>query len=515
MSTALITAALLLFLAAGPASSLAQEAPAADDDVANEQTPDAADDELQEIVLPRQELFEDEPYIDDFDETIVDVDEETDAERLSRLFTLYMDAISDRMFEEADSLAKQIVELAISTYGLDSEESASALTNLAIAQHGIRDFESAILNYESAIGILERIENRLARNLINPLRGLGAAQLASGRPDLARDTFNRAVHISHVNDGPHNLEQIETLESLAETYMSVGELDEAVDIQKRIYYLQARNVDVDSLDIIPALRTRAGWQHRMQLFDQERFTWRRILSVIEDNKGSDSLDLIDPLTQLGNSYLFVGFNDTPYVQTASVSSGEIYLKRAVRVAEANPDAGWKVLTDTMLELGDYYMRSARPNRGQRVYEEVWALLTEQASQGDDAALAERAEVLETATVLQDVAPPLIFGGDPAVPITGRPPGYETGRAVYEYTVSTRGRPVDITLVNSDPAGLDDMYSTIARDVRQLMYRPRFENGEVTVTDNVTYTHVFYYREADLPESVVEAQANADATLNQP
>ena len=373
LSTTSITATLLLILAAGPKASLAQDeaaagdAPPAEQDfelteqdaaaaeqdfelmeqdvavaeqdfelteqdvAAAEQNVEVTDEELQEIVLPRQELFEDEPYIDDFDEAIVDVDDETDTERLSRLFTLYMDAISDRMFEEADSLAKQIVELAISTYGLDSEESASALTNLAIAQHGIRDFESAILNYESAIGILERIENRLARNLINPLRGLGAAQLASGRPDLARDTFNRAVHISHVNDGPHNLEQIETLESLAETYMSVGELDEAVDIQKRIYYLQARNVDAESLDIIPALRTRASWQNRMQLYDQERFTWRRILSVIEDNKGSDSLDLIDPLTQLGNSYLFVGFSDTPYVQTASVSSGEIYLKRAVGV----------------------------------------------------------------------------------------------------------------------------------------------------------------------------------------
>ena len=461
-------------------------------------------DELQEIVLPSRDPVEEEPYLDELDAPVVDNDSETDEERLSRLFTLYLNAVSDRQFEEADTLAKQVVELTIRTYGLDSDESAKALTNLAIAQHGISDFESSILNYEAAIGIIERIDDRLSYDLINPLRGLGAAQLASGRPDLARDSFNRAVHISHVNEGPHNLEQVETLESLAETYLSVGEYEDAVDIQKRIYYLQARGVNASSLDIIPALKTRAGWQHRMQLYDQERFTWRRMISVIEDNKGKDSLDLIEPLTQLGNSYLFIGFSDSPYAQTASVTSGEVYLKRAVRVAEANPDAGWPVLTETMLELGDYYLRSARPHRAQRVYEEAWKIL----STGDDPEkLKVRAEQLETVTVLQDIAPPKMYGGDPAVPVRDAPPGYETGTATYEYAVSVRGTPMNIRLVDSDPQGLDDMYQAVARDIRRLIYRPRLEDGEMSMSEVVNYTHTFYYREADLPEDATTARAD--------
>jgi len=487
-------------------SNAAAEDRPADD--GNSRAAEAADasEELEEIVLPQQELFdEEEPYLEGVDESILDVEQESDAERLSRLFTLYLDAISEKQYAEADALGKQIVELTISAYGLDSEESAKALTNLAIAQHGIEDFESAILNYEAAIGIIERVDNRLSYDLINPLRGLGAAQLASGRPDLARDAFNRAVHVSHVNEGPHNLEQIETLESLAETYMSVGEYEEAVDVQKRIYYLQARNIDTDSMDIIPALRTRAGWQHRLQLYEQERFTWRRIISIIEDSQGKESLALIEPLTELGNSYLFVGFSDSPYAQTASVSSGEIYLKRAVRVAEANPEADWKVMTDTMLELGDYYMLSARPNRAEDIYEEVWQLLSKDA---DPARLRERSQELETAVVLQDIAPPKMYGGEPSVPVAGAPPGYETGTVVYEYVVSTRGRPTDIRLKQADPVGLDDMYQSIARDVRGLMYRPRLEDGVITATENVTYEHEFYYRESDLPETAAAAQSDS-------
>ncbi len=469
------------------------------------------DDELEEIVLPSQRMFEDDPYTaDDVDESILDVEDETDEQRLSRLFTLYLDAVSDSAFAEADGLGKQIVELTIRSYGLDSEESASALTNLAIAQHGMRDFESAIVNYNSAIGIIERIDNRLSRDLVNPLRGLGSAQLSAGRPDLARDAFNRAVHVSHVNDGPHNMEQIETLQSLAETYLSVGELEESVDIQKRIYYLQARNVGNDSMDIIPALRTRAAWQNRMAFFDQERFTWRRIISIIEDNYGDDSLELIDPLTRLGKSYLYVGFADTPYVESASVSSGEVYLKRAIRVAESNEEAGWQVLSDTMLELGDYYVMSARPNRGERVYEEIWEYLTET---GDPDAIARRDAVLATPVVLQDAAPPRVYGQDLGPGVSGAPPGFETGTAVFRYRVSIRGRPVNIELMEADPRGLDTMYTQISRELRKMVYRPALADGQVVITEDVRYSHTFYYREADLPQEALNAQASGNGASN--
>ena len=56
----------------------------------------------------------------------------------------------------------------------------------------------------------------------------------------------------------------------------------------------------------------------------------------------------------------------------------------------------------MLELGDYYMRSARANRAERIYEDVWEIL----SQDDDPArLKARAEELEVLRVLHDVSPP--------------------------------------------------------------------------------------------------------------
>ena len=505
--------------AAGPSELQADGPEAAENPAAGAQADEAADpsdtqspvaespeqenvDEILEpIVLPRQRMFLEEVDLDQVDPDILEAqpDAETEEQRLRRLFVMYMDAVADRAFEEADTLGKQIVELTIREYGLDSHEAAKALTNLAIAQHGIQDFESSILNYTAAIGIVERIDDRLSPNLINPLRGLGAAQLASGRPDLARDSYDRAVHISHVNEGPHNIEQIEVLQSLAETYLAVGESDEAADIQKRIFYLQARNVDERSLDMIPALKTRAEWQRRMLMLEPERYTWRRIIGILEGEHGKESLELIEPLTELAKSYLVVGYlADVPYVDSSTVASGEIYLKRAVRITEKNESATWQDRMGALLQLADYYMVTDRSNRGHRVYREVWDLLSE-----DSGRLPVRARELEQAKPLNDIRPPRMFGGDPSIPVMTDPPGFDLATVKIAYSVTTRGHATDIRVVEADPPGLQEMYETVGREIRRAIWRPRMLEGEVVQTDDVTFDHKFYYRQADLPEPAAE------------
>ncbi|MDH4107753.1 MAG: tetratricopeptide repeat protein [Gammaproteobacteria bacterium] len=487
--------------AATPTEAEAGDAADTPADPAGAAGDDVADETLEPIVLPRQQIFLEDVDLDQVDPNILETqpDAETPEQKLRRLFVMYMDAIADRGFEEADTLGKQIVELTISEYGLDSHESAKALTNLAIAQHGIQDYESSILNYTAAIGIIERVDDRLSSALINPLRGLGAAQLASGRPDLAREAYDRAVHVSHVNEGPHNLEQIEVLQSLAETYLAVGEAEEAADIQKRIFYLQARNVDDQSLDMIPALKTRAEWQRRMLLLEQERYTWRRIIGILEDEYGKESLELIEPLTELAKSYLIVGYlTDAPYVDSSTVASGEIYLKRAVRITERNEEAGWQDRMAALLQLGDYYMVTDRANRGHRVYREVWDLLSEEPDR-----LPVRARELEQATPLNEIRPPRMFGGDPSVPIVSDPPGYDTATVTVGYSVSTRGQAADIRVVDADPPGLSDMYESVGREIRRCIWRPKMVDGEFVDAPDLTFNHQFYYRRADLPEPVQE------------
>ena len=101
-------------------------------------------------------------------------------EKLLYEFENYKRLMSEGVYDEADSAAKRIVTLAIQVSGPTSAETAKALTNLGIVQHRNKQFDAAQQNFESAIEIIEDNEDRLNSRLVNPLKGLGAAQLEGG-----------------------------------------------------------------------------------------------------------------------------------------------------------------------------------------------------------------------------------------------------------------------------------------------------------------------------------------------
>ena len=428
---------------------------------------------------------------------------ETDREEIIRLFEIYKEAIGGENYLEADTLAKRIIELSIRVFGIESTESAKALTNLAIAQHGNKEYEAAERNYRASIDIIERTSDRLNATLINPLKGLGATQLAIGDPNLAKETFQRAVHVSHVNNGPHNHGQIEVLESMAEIYVAIGEHKDALDIQEKMYAIQARNLEPFSLEILPALKKQAHWQHRLQMYDRERVTWRRIVHVLERHHGKQDLRLIPPLTSLGKSYLFITPAEYDMQPEISIASGETYLRRANRIADKNPDADWRILEQTLLALGDYYVLSARPNRASRVYRELWTMLSD-----DESRLGNRRDHLEKLNLLQDIFPPKYYRSEQIDEVFPDEDEFETGTVSYGFTVNSSGRATDITHIETQPPEFEDMRDRVRRTLRHLVYRPRIEEGKMVKTPEITYTHEFFYRPVDIPTKPEEADSTS-------
>jgi tetratricopeptide (TPR) repeat protein len=415
-----------------------------------------------------------------------------DHQQLREDFELYKKLLASNMTAEAGVVAKRIVELSIRRNGFESLDTARALTNLAIVQHRNNDYETAQQNYVAAIGIIEQVEDRLSLDLINPLRGLGSAQLASGRPDQALATFSRARHVSHVNEGPHNLDQVRILESLAEIYIYMGEYEDAYALQDRVYALYARNYDVKSEEIIPALYKRAAWQHRVRLYGRERETYRRVIRIIEKNQDKKSLDLIRPLIGLGNAYLYVGVVDPEFHRDSTMTTGETYLKRAKRIAEEHPDASWEIKESTFLSLADFYIFSAKSAKAKRAYQDTWDLLSE-----DESRMLNRYNHLETLVLLQDIYPPKYHGIDEDSVNLEDDEQFEQGKVVTKFAVNTSGRTKNFEIIEVHPAGLAEMEQAVLKEMRRLVYRPRLENREVVETENMTYTHEFFYRESDL------------------
>ena len=98
---------------------------------------------------------------------------------------------------------------------------------------------------------------------------------------------------------------------------------------------------------------RADWQHRARYFNDERATYRRAIRIVESKLGKEDPMLILPLKKLGESFYYVDLTQSSPQQQGLVATGEMYFKRAVRIAEKSPDVDWTELADTKLALADY------------------------------------------------------------------------------------------------------------------------------------------------------------------
>lgn len=487
-------------------AATAEPAPAptdtvAEDAAAEDAAPDvaAADERLDLLdqTVPVADDVTGPPEADDAPEL-------TDREQMMAEFERFKSLEAAGVFDQAENVAKRVVEMSIQLNGPRSNDTARALNNLGLIQHRMRNYEAAQQNFQSAIDILTENEDKLSRMLINPLKGLGASQLEGGRPDLAADTYGQAVHISHVNEGPHNLEQIEILEALAETNLRLGQLQEARDNQDSIYALSLRHFSGSAMDMVPSLLRRAAWQRRTGYILDERATHRRIIRIIESEKGKDDVALIEPLTRLGQSYFYVDTSESTSYQSSSVASGEMYFKRAVRIAEEHPNSDWVTLADSKLALADYYNFRGDQGRARKTYADVWELLS-----ADEERLGKRREELERLTALNaDPISQYIAGATRNDLLTGSTDLRE-GRIVVGYDVSSRGRVSSLKIVEVDPEDFDDMRRYVVRELRTRIYRPRFEDGEAVDTPNQVFTHSFYYLQGELDKIREQSEPSPD------
>ena len=454
-----------------------------------------AQDEKQIVPVAEQGIDEGSDY------SVPDV---TPEEELAAEFELFKQLMMDDVFDEADTVAKRVVELALRTFGPQSNEFAKALTNLAIVQSETGEFDAAQQNFESAIEIIEDNEDRLNAQLVNPLTGLGRAQLESGRPDLATKTYQRAVHVTHVNEGPHNLDQLGLLESIAETHVRMGDLESAKEAQDTIYAINVREYELDTPELVPSLLRRAEWQHKAGFIFDERATYRRAIRIIEEHKGRGSLELVEPLILLGRSYFYLDATGQLSFHDSSMSSGEIYFRRAARIAEDHPETNWQVVAQAQLALGDYYMYNNNPQRGRQVYLDTWNLLSEH-----EGGLDVRRVQLEQVVPLRQNKMPLYISSDEddKAPDDKDNPLLQ-GRISISYTVSTRGRAANLRLIEAQPPEFENMISLVQREIRRRIYRPRIEDGEVVETPDLILVHKYFYRQSDLDAARAAIEAGS-------
>ena len=398
----------------------------------------------------------------------------------------------DRQPERALELAKDIVALTAETFGDDSAQLSYALTNLAIVQAENTNYAAAVENYAAALRVREQADNSIvAPELVNPLRGLASAYMALNEIERAIPIYERAIHITHVNEGPNNLEQVEVMDALSRAYYFLGARDEASDIQDNIFRLQQRQLSEDSDQYVDALLRRARWYTRVQDFNEASRAYRRVERTLTDAYGADDIRLIEPLID----FAFVvprRENDAPGLTAESnFNEGRRAIARAARIAREHSDTRPELLPLTLVKQGDWLMFASMTRAARMPYREAWELLDA------DPSLHElRDQIFSRPEPITRVAMRNLHGLLP-----GEEPDRRSfpqrGFVDVRFDVNPLGRPVNVEITGGEPPGLLDGH--VRRQLRRFVFRPAFSDGDPVTYEGAAFRHLYRYNESRLTD----------------
>ncbi|MEO1596792.1 MAG: hypothetical protein AAFS02_16250 [Pseudomonadota bacterium] len=393
--------------------------------------------------------------------------------------------------EQALPLAKDVVSLATEAFGNEDPRVGMALTNLAIVQADTRDYAAAIENYTAAITSLERATGSASAAEIEiPLRGLADAYMAIDAVEDAIPLYERAILITHVNEGPSNLDQIPTAASLSRAWLILGKNRRATAIQESIYRLQQRNMDETSDGYVGALMQRAQWYEGVRDFYAAAKSYRRAAQTLANNADATDARRIEPLMafafsapQSATSPLS-GIDRGGRSMTFVVLEARRAVDEAVRIARIHAGEDPTLLPLTLVAQGDWAMLLGRRILAWRAYREAWALLD-----ADPALHRVRDDLFAEPTLLSGVRFDRVYSSG-LLPPANDEDYPQRGFVELNYNVSVGGAPVNIDIADSEPAGLLD--GQVYRGMRRFVFRPAFKDGRPVKHTGMTYRHQFRY-----------------------
>ena len=413
-------------------------------------------------------------------------------------FAIFTDALANESYSEAEIAAKQMVELANADAGDAVDEPsarARALHNLAVVQQFRGSPESALQNYSAALGIITGSADNLSPSLIAPLRGLAFAYLDLGQSDEAFQSFERALHVSNVNYGPHSLNQLPILNSTLQAHLDQRDPKSALDLLARIHLLYTRKYPRNSEELLPLYRREAALYGRLKMHRDALNAWRHVLIIQQKHHEKNDLALVEPHIRIAE----IGIRElrTDAYRSVTTSSAERHLKKALRIAENSPEDNWEVKKDCMLSLADFYTLFDMKGRARRYYSAAWELMS-----SDENYRLARAADLETPVPLAQRAP-YPYANFEYNPNRDKidPKEYVEGEIVMAFTINEYGRTENHRLVAADPANFPPMERRVRNSVEEFIYRPRHVDGRAAVTRDQQYRARYYYLPSEYQVSI--------------
>lgn len=423
-----------------------------------------------------------------------------------------------------------LVAASVGSHAVD--EADSATHGFAEARDEFRsaaDSRRKMEDYEDAIARLEAEHGAWGSGLAEQLNGLGETYQVRGHHRDAIEIFDRAIHISRINNGLYDLSQVPIIESLLESLKARGLWEEVHERHQYLYWLHKRNFGARDPRMLPVIDKLGKWyindyalnpDRRMmdQLVDAHNL-FEQAVDIVDGSYGQEDLRMVEPLRGLVMSHWFfanysgasagaplerdqltremsadeVSFAKEPRDERLTrylhnnYGDGKQAIERIVEIYSNSPDAPPGAAAEAKVELGDWQQLFDRRRTAIGLYEEAYRELA-----ADDAT-RERGEKL----FAQPVAlPDLEFvESDVEQPAEVTEAGEEETVEPIHYVlvsfdVNRFGQAERIEILESQPEEENEYGRRVRRTLESTRFRPRLEDGKPVDTQGLTQKYVF-------------------------
>jgi len=428
-------------------------------------------------------------------------------------FRRYFDA---GQYYEALPFAQRVLEL--SEARADRHlEAPTAYNNVAATQFHLGEYDAAAENFRKSLDLVEASQGIASRRLIIPLTGLAAVRVAQDQRGMAAELYARALAVSRRADGLFNLDQLPLIDQAAHNLTVLTDYEGAEQEYRYALKVAEQNYGYGDARTLPALQQLATFYEQRHLYVAARNMYLRMRDAAQQEGGGLNPQTIGALIGVARTHrmqLMMNPEDLDAQQLADEEdrgealsraqrrlrsfagspdrTGLVAARTALEMLQATADPPPKLMLDTLIELGDWYLTSSRPDIALSHYQEASAIHAAAADSG----LADPLAV-----------PSLIFYRPPlaamraAASLDGQ---YRVRMTTFEFSVSATGEPHDIVVVESDMS--EGQLSQTRRALARAIYRPRFESGTAVASSNVRFTAE--WNELVLPEKAEPAPESA-------
>ena len=296
-------------------------------------------------------------------------------------------------FEEALPYAKRVVELSEQDAERD-HELPIAYNNLGATQYQLADYTGANASYTQSLELLEATQGISSRRLVVPLAGLGAVYAAQDQHEVAAELFDRALAVSRRADGLFNLQQLPLIAQAADSRYAINDFGGSE--RERMYALKVaeQNYGYGDERTIPPLLDLAVFYEGLREYIAARMMYLRARDVAMQ-KGGYSAPAVKALVGIARTHRMqytmdpetldsqqpardevtgemVGkvYRESRVPPPAADRSGLKSAQVALELLRSTSDPPKDLMTETLIELGDWFQSTSRPTISMPYYAEA-------------------------------------------------------------------------------------------------------------------------------------------------